>query len=49
MGWCTAQWTQWKMLQFCVKTTVKESCKFELACLKKKKKKQNKKEKYFGC
>ena len=42
MGWCTAQW---KMLLFCVKTIVKESRKFELAHLKKKKKK---KEKHFG-
>jgi len=33
------------MLLFCVKTIVKESRKFELACLKKKKKK---KEKHFG-
>jgi len=33
-GWCTAQW---KMLLFCVKTSVKESRKFEIACLKKKK------------
>jgi len=32
------------MLLFCVKTIVKESCKFELARLKKKKKK----EKHFG-
>jgi len=32
------------MLLFCVKTIVKESRKFELACLKKKKKK----EKGFG-
>jgi len=40
MGWCTAQW---KMLLFCVKTIVKESRKFELACLKKKKKKKKKK------
>ena len=37
MGWCTAQW---KMLLFCAKTIVKESCKFELARLKKKKKKK---------
>jgi len=37
MGWCTA-W--WKMLLFCAKTIVKESRKFELACLKKKKKKE---------
>ena len=36
MDWCTAQW---KKLLFCVKTIVKESRKFELACLKKKKKK----------
>ena len=42
MGWCTAQW---KMLLFCAKTIVKESCKFELAYLQKKKKK----EKHFGC
>jgi len=34
------------MLLFCAKTNVKESCKFELARLKKKKKK---KEKHFGC
>ena len=34
MGWCTAQW---KMLLFCVKTNAKESRKFELARLKKKK------------
>jgi len=34
------------MLLFYVKTIVKESRKFELACLKKKKKK--KKEKHFG-
>ena len=40
MGWCTAQW---KMLLFCVKTIVKESCKFELAHLKKKKKKEERK------
>ena len=39
IGWCTAQW---KMLLFCVKTIVKESRKFELARLKKKK------EKHFG-
>jgi len=46
MGWCTAQW---KMLLFCAKTIVKESRKFELACLKKKKKKKKKeKEKHFG-
>jgi len=31
MGWCTAQC---KMLLFCVKTIVKESHNFELACLK---------------
>jgi len=37
MGWCTAQW---KMLLFCAKTIVKESRKFELARLKKKKKKE---------
>ena len=42
MGWCTAQW---KMLLFCAKTIVKESCKFELARLKKKKKKKEKKKK----
>ena len=41
MGWCTAQW---KMLLFCAKSIAKESCKFELARLKKKKKK----EKHFG-
>ena len=40
MGWCTVQW---KMLLFCAKTIVKESRKFELAHLKKKKK-----EKHFG-
>ena len=40
MGWYTAQW---KMLLFCVKTIVKESCKFELAHLKKKKKKEERK------
>ena len=40
MGWSTAQW---KMLLFYVKTIVKESCKFELAHLKKKKKKKKKK------
>jgi len=34
------------MLLFCAKTTVKESCKFELAHLQKKKKK---KEKHLGC
>jgi len=34
------------MLLFCAKTIVKESRKFELACLKKKRKK--KKEKHFG-
>ena len=32
MGWCTAQC---KMLLFCAKTIVKESCSFELADLKK--------------
>jgi len=36
MGWCTAQW---KMLLFYAKTILKESCKLELAHLKKKKKK----------
>jgi len=40
------------MLLFCAKTIVKESRKFELACLKKKKekkkKKKKKKEKHFG-
>jgi len=39
------------MLLFCAKTSVKESCKFELARLKKKKKKmkkKKKKEKHFG-
>ena len=41
MGWCTAQS---KMLLFCAKNIVKESRKFELARLKKKKKK----EKNFG-
>ena len=33
MGWCTAQC---KILLFYVRTIVKESSKFELACLKKK-------------
>jgi len=33
MGWCTAQC---KMLLFCTKAIVKESCTFELADLKKK-------------
>jgi len=41
------------MLLFCTKTIVKETCKFELAHLKKKakkkkKKKKKKKEKHFG-
>ena len=40
MVWCTAQW---KILLSCIKTIVKESRKFELARLKKKKK-----EKHFG-
>ena len=40
MGWCTAQW---KMLLFCAKNIVKESRKFELARLKKKKKEERKK------
>jgi len=40
MGWCNVQY---EMLLFCVKTTVKESCSFKLARLKKKKK-----EKHFG-
>ena len=40
MGWCT---TQWKMLLFCAKTIVKESHKFELAYVKKKKKEYVKK------
>jgi len=39
MGWCT---TQWKMLLFCAKAIVKESHKFELARLKKKKKEKKK-------
>ena len=34
MGWCTAQR---EMPLFCAKTIMKESRKFELACLKKKK------------
>jgi len=42
MHWCTAQW---KMLLFCEETIVKESCKFELAHLKKKKKKEEKEKK----
>jgi len=42
MSWCTA-W--WKVLLFCAKTIVKESCKFELAHLKKKKKKKKRKKK----
>jgi len=41
------------MLLFCVKTIVKETCKFELAHLKKKKKKKKtkkkKKGKHFCC
>jgi len=45
MGWYTAQW---KML-FCAKTSMKESGKFELTHLKKKKKNEKKKEKHFGC
>jgi len=40
------------MLLFCAETIVKESRKFELACLKKmkkkKRKKKKKKEKHFG-
>jgi len=43
MCWCTAQW---KTLPFFAKTVVKESHKFELACLNKKRKKK-KKEKHF--
>ena len=43
MGWYTAQC---KMLLFCVKTVVKVSHNFDLACLKNKKKR--KKEKHFG-
>ena len=43
MGWCTAQW---KMLLF-FETTVKESCNFELAHLKKEKKKKKKEGKTF--
>jgi len=39
MGWCTARC---KMLPFCAKTIMKESCNFELARLKKKKKKERK-------
>jgi len=34
-----------KMLLFCVKSIVKESCKFEVARLKKKKKKKERKKK----
>ena len=34
MGWCTAQF---KMLLFCVKTTMKESCNFEVALLEERK------------
>ena len=41
MGWCTAQW---KMLLFYAKTILKESCKLELAHLKKKMKVN-----HFGC
>jgi len=37
MGWCTAHC---KMLLLLVKTIVKESCKFELVHLQKKKKKK---------
>jgi len=40
MGWCTAQW---KMLLFCARTVVRESRKFELARLKKKKERN-----YYG-
>ena len=39
MGWCAAQW---KMLLFCAKNIVKESRKFEITRLKKKKKKASK-------
>jgi len=46
MGWCTAQW---KMLLFYAKTIMIESCKFELACLKKKKKKERKKIIWQSC
>ena len=42
MGWYTAQCK----MPFCAKTVVKESCSFELACLKKMKKK--KEERKFG-
>jgi len=36
------------MLLFCLKTTKKESRKFELAHLRKKKKKKEERKKYFG-
>jgi len=42
MGWCAAQW---KMLLFCAKNIVKESRKFELTRLNKKKKKKKKERK----
>ena len=38
MGWCTAQCN---MLLFCMKTIMKESYNFELACLKKKKRERS--------
>ena len=38
MGWCTAQW---KLLLFHAKTIMKESCKFELAHLNKRKRRRN--------
>jgi len=46
MGWGSAHC---KILLFCAKTIVKESCNFELARLKMKKKKENMKEKHFVC
>jgi len=44
MGWCTAQY---KMLLFCAKNIVKESCNFELACLKKKRRRRRRRKKTF--
>ena len=38
MHWCTAQC---KMLLFCAKTTVKESCSFELAHLEEEEEEEN--------
>ena len=41
MGWCTLQC---KILLFCVKTILKVSHNFELACLKKKKERKKERE-----